>query len=390
MTITDATPLAPAPAQVREPLMYGDHSRESFFRDIVLAQLQRDPAAKARLARHGQEMVAERAARDRVASSEFSRTMQTLEARANPSSTLGSGGEFDVPLSMLDKFASAGRAGRTLADLVGSTPLPAGISSIHIPRMTTGSQTTTQIDIEAVAGQDLVTSDITSPVVTISGQLDVSQQLYDQAPAGFDTYAFLDLSRAYNRNLEQQMINGSSVNGQMQGVVNVAGANVIDGSTATTFSLMWPLLGRAGAAVGNNRLLPPELFLLAPRRWFWIASSLDSSSRPIATPGNGAPQPSQLLPAGGANPIGPLLGLPGYMDGALNPAAPFTGSDSALALRPSDMFLFEGAPRLMVAANPLSESLQIRLSLHRYVAFVSARYPTGISVLANMPAPAGF
>ena len=388
MTITDATP--PAPAQVREPLVYGEHSRESFFRDLVLAQLRRDPGATARLERHSRQMVDERAARDRLSSSEFSRTMQSLEARANPSSILGSGGEFDVPLSMLDKFASAGRAGRTLADLVGSTPLPPGISSIHIPRMTTGSQTTIQIDGEAVASQDLVTSDIVSPVVTISGQLDVAQQLYDQAPAGFDTYAFLDLSRAYNRNLEQQMINGSGLSGQMQGVTNVAGASVIDGSTATTFSLMWPLLGRTAAAVGNNRLLPPELFLMAPRRWFWIASSLDTSSRPISTPGNGAPQPSKLTPAGGANPIGPLLGLPGYLDGALNVPSPYTSPDSMLALRASDMFLFEGPPRLMVAANPLSESLQIRLSLHRYVAFVSARYPTGIAILANLPAPTGF
>jgi len=388
VTIIDATPLAPA--QVREPLVYGDHSRESFFRDLVLAQLRRDPGATARLELHSRQMVIERAARDRVASSEFSQTMQTLEARANPTSILGSGGEFDVPLSMLDKFASAGRAGRALADLVGSTPLPPGISSIHIPRMTTGSQATVQVDTGAVASQDLVTTDIVSPVVTISGQLDVSQQLYDQAPAGFDSYAFTDLSRAYNRQLEAQMINGTGVNGQVQGVTNVPGANVINGSGAVTFAAMWPLLGQTAAAVGNSRQLPPELFLMAPRRWFWIASSLDSSSRPISTPGNGAPQPSKLASAGGANPIGPLLGLPGYLDGALNAPSPYTGPDSMLALRASDMFLFEGAPRLIVAVNPRAELLQIRLSLHRYVAFVSARYPTGIAILANMPAPAGF
>jgi len=64
MTITDATP--PAPAQVREPLVYGEHSRESFFRDLVLAQLRRDPGATARLERHSRQMVDERAARDRL------------------------------------------------------------------------------------------------------------------------------------------------------------------------------------------------------------------------------------------------------------------------------------------------------------------------------------
>ena len=123
MITTDALP----PAQVREPLVYSPDSRDSFFRDIVLAQLQRDPAAKARLSRHSRQMADEREKRDRAASSEFGAVMSQLEARANPSSVLGSGGEFDVPLSMLDKFASAGRAGRTLADLVTTTPLPPGI-----------------------------------------------------------------------------------------------------------------------------------------------------------------------------------------------------------------------------------------------------------------------
>ena len=374
-------------AQVRESLVYAPQSRDSFFRDIVLAQLRRDPDARARVATHSRQMTVERAQRDRLAANQFSAVMQQLEARANPSSTLGSGGEFEVPAYLLDKFASAARAGRPLADLVGSTPLPPGISSIHSPRMTTGSQTTVQIDNAAVAGQDLVTTDITSPVVTISGQLDVSQQLFDMSPAGFDTYAFQDLSRAYDRNLEAQMINGSGLNGQVLGALNVPGINTINGATATTLAGLWPLLGQAGAAVGNTRQLPAEVWLLAPRRWFWIASSLDASSRPISTPGNGAPQPTGLDLAGGAAPVGPLLGLPGYLDGALHAG---TSSDTALCLRPSDMFLFEGPPRLIVAANPLSESLQIRLSLHRYVAFVSARYPAGLGAVTNLPAPIGF
>ena len=313
--------------------------------------------------------------------------MQHLEARANPSSVLGSGGEFDVPLFLVDKFASAARAGRPLADLVGSTPLPPGISSIHIPRMTTGSQTTVQADNTAVAGQDLATVDVVAPVVTIAGQLDVSQQLFDMAPMGFDTYAFTDLLRAYDRNLEAQMLLGSGTAGQMLGVTNVAGINMVNGSTATTLAGLWPLLGQAGAAVGNTRALPAEVWLLAPRRWFWMASSLDSSNRPISTPGNGAPQPTGLDLAGGAAPVGPMLGLPTYLDGAL-PAG--TSPDTAVCFRPSDMFLFEGPPRLIVAANPLSATLQIRLSLHRYVAWVPQRYPAGIGVVTNIPAPSNY
>ena len=383
MTTTDARP----PAQVREPLVYGEGSRESFFRDIILSQVRRDLDATNRLARHSAQMVVERAERDRAAATEFGVALSALEGRANPSSALGSGGEFDVPLSMLDKFASGARAGRPLADLIGTTPLPPGISSIHIPRMTTGSQTTIQIDTEAVTSQDLITTDITTPVVTIAGQLDVSQQIYDLSPLGFDTYAFTDLTRAYNRNLEAQMLNGSGLNGQMLGISNVTGANVINGAPATTFPALWPLLGQAGAAVGNTRSLPPEVWLLAPRRWFWLASSLDSAQRPISTPGNGAPQPTKLQLAGGAVPVGPMLGLPAYMDGAISGGL---NADSMYCVRPSDMYLFEGPPRIIAAANPTGGTMQIRLSLHRYAAFVSARYPFGIGFVQNIPAPPGF
>ena len=382
MTTPDVHP----PAQVREPLVYGPDSRASFFQDIALSQIRRDPAAKERLDRHQRQMVVERAERVKRDAERFGATMQELEARA-PSSGLGFGGEFDVPLTMLDKFASAGRAGRTLADLVGSTPLPPGISSIHIPRMTTGSQAAVQADGGSAAAQDVVSVDVVAPVVTIAGEMDVSQQLFDMAPAGFDTYAFMDLTRAYNRQLDVQMLGGSGINGQLLGVLNVPNINSINGAVVTSLATMWPLLGQAGAAVGNLRFLPPEVWLMAPRRWFWIASSLDASNRPIASPGNGAPQPSKLQIAGGAIPVGPVLGLPVYMDGAIPAGA---NPDTTVCLRPSDTYLFEGPPRIIAAPNSGSGTLQIRLSLHRYVAWVPHRYPAAISAIVNTPAPVGF
>ena len=98
-------------AQVVEPLVYAPQSRDSFFRDIVLSQLQRDPEATARLARHRAQMVVERAERDRVAATEFGIALHALEGRANPSSTVGAGGEFDVPAYLVDKFASGTQLG---------------------------------------------------------------------------------------------------------------------------------------------------------------------------------------------------------------------------------------------------------------------------------------
>jgi hypothetical protein len=126
---------------------------------------------------------------------------------------------------------------------------------------------------------------------------------------------------------------------------------------------------------------------MAPRRWFWLASSMDSSNRPIASPGNAGPHTTDLAAQGGALPYGPVLGVPVYADGAITAG---TSADPILCLRPSDMFLFEGTPRVLAAANPLAGALQIRLSYHRYVAFVPTRYPAGIGVVTAVPQPTGF
>lgn len=352
-----------------EPLTYSEHSSNSFFHDLAWRAVDRDPAACDRLARHVQEM--------------------DVEMRAGMTTVTGAGGELVPPKWMIDRFASASRAGRPLADLIGPLPLPPGIDHIDIPRMTTGSSAGIQIDGAPASSQDMVTVDASSQVVTITGLMDVSQQLYDQTPnPGFDAVAYIDLNRAYNKALETQLLTGTGVNGQLLGLLNIPNITTIAGSTGTTVTTFWPFLAQAAAGVGNNRLLPPEIWLMAPRRWFFIAGALDSSNRPLTAPGSGGQRKSSdLPPEGGAFPVGPILGLPVYMDGAIPALAQ---SDAAVCCRPSDMFLFEGALRTMATVQPLSGTLQVRLSLHRYVAFVGNRYPSGIGAVTALPPPANF
>ena len=56
------------------------------------------------------------------------------------------------------------------------------------------------------------------------------------------------------------------------------------------------------------------------------------------------------------------------------------------------MILLEGTPRTMVGVEVLSGTLQARLQLRNFVAFIGGRYPTGISVLtgAGMVVQSGF
>lgn len=364
-----------------EPLTYSEHSVNSFFRDLYWARKNGDEQAVGRLQRHGAEMRVELAGREKRAQADG------VEYRVNPSTATGLGGEFAAPLWLVDKFASASRAGRPLADLVTSMFLPRGVSSIHTPRMSTGSATGQVSDLGAVPEQDLVTTDASSNVVTIAGELDVSQQLLEQSPQGFDTYAYLDLTRAYNRSLEVQCLSGTGTGNQLLGLdnVSVSSGNSVSGSSDTTVATFWPHLGQVAANVGNNRLLPPEVVLMAPRRWFWVASSVDNSNRPIASPGAAAITGGTV--AGGTPPVGRVMGLDVYADGAIPAGA---SADRVYFVRPSDMFLFEGTPMFQVSGNPLSGTLQSRIALHRAVAFIPHRYPSGLGFLTALPQPSNF
>ena len=369
-----------------EPLTYSEHSPHSFFRDLAKAQLERDPDAQERLERHRVENEFETLAR-RV--DYDGRAPADVEYRVNPNTTVGTGGEFAPPWWLVDRFASGARAGRPLADLCNPMPLPRGVSSVHIPRMTTASLAGVMPDGGAVPGQDLVTTDVSSIVATIAGQLDVSQQLFDMAPQGFDTYAYVDLTRAYNRSLELQMLTGTGTGTQLLGLTNVSvsSGNSVSGSGDTAVTTFWPHLGQVCANISNNRFLPPEAILMAPRRWFWLASSVDNSNRPVSSPGNAGPHTTDLPPRGGALPFGPVLGLPVYADGAIAAGAT---ADTVYFCRPSDMYLWEGDPMFIAATNTLSGSLQVRLSIHRAVAWIPHRYPSGTGFLTNVPQPSNF
>ena len=356
----------------REPLTYREDGAHSFFGDLIESN-RGDFEARERITRHA------------------------METRTNPTGTAGTGGEFDPPGWLIDRWAGPARAGRVLADITPTAPLPAGVSSINVPKLTTGSLTGVQPGQGTPpVSQDWVSTSNKSNVVTIAGQLDVSIQIAEQTPSnpGFDAVAYTDLVRDYNAQLEQQMINGTGTNGQLLGLSNftVASGHSISGSSVVTtttdgVAVLWPLLGQAFAAVGNDRKLAPEAWLLAPRRWAFIASSLDTSHRPIASPHSEHHLSDSPL-GGSAQPVGSLLGVPVYLSGAVIPTA--ASADTAYAIRPSDTVLFEGAPKLMMVVNSLSGTLQVRFSLRRYVAFVGNRFSGGLAMITGMPQPTNF
>lgn len=97
----------------------------SFFKDLIYAQ-RGDADAADRLRRNNSEV--------------------GLESRAlgNTGAVGGSGGEFAPPAWLVDDFVRLARAGRVTADLFHREDLPAGVSSVNLPRVATGTTTAAQ------------------------------------------------------------------------------------------------------------------------------------------------------------------------------------------------------------------------------------------------------
>lgn len=368
-------------------LTYTRESRHSYFRDRVMASRHRDRDAEERLRQHAREMevlAQERSKRSVVTTLETGESVTyEYEQRTNPSTTQGQGGYFDAPIWLNEYFATAPRPGLVLADLAPNFPLPENVVSVNVPIITTGVLAQSSPDLAPAPNQDIADSAQTAKVVEIAGIADVSLQLLEQSPAGahLDFVIYKDGTEAYNQSLETQLINGLGNNStQILGILNVANIKTTTYTDASpTVAAMYPKLGQVAAAIGNNRKLPPEAWLMTSSRWSWIGSSVDTSNRPIAPPWVVSGNDGYTVP-----PVGGLLSQswPAYVTDAM-PTTLGAGSnqDRIVALRPSDLLVFEAGARKVVLEEPLSASLGARILFRNYCAAFTARYPSGISVL---------
>ena len=359
-----------------EPLTYRspqEGGRHSYFHDRFVAE--KDPEADARIRQHGNEM--------RVLSEETTtrKLPDGTEVRVNPSRTDGKGGYFSPPRWLVDQAATAPRPNRVLAALVPNFPLPPGASEISIPALTTGTKVEPDADNAPNIDQDIVDARVSSPVVSVSGQEDVAIQWLEQAPPGahVDSFIFKDMEESFNANLEEQCIvgAGSSEGGpfeQFTGLLNLTGINTVtytDGSP--TGPKMFPELGKAFAAIGKKRYMPPEAWMMTTARWAWLCTQEDNSARPLILACNN--DTSNF-------PVGSLLGIPVY----LNDALPLTrgaakNQDIIVCCRPKDFMLLESEPKLAIMEDVLSGTMEVRLIMNRYVAFLGGKYPSGVSVI---------
>jgi hypothetical protein len=164
-------------------------------------------------------------------------------------------------------------------------------------------------------------------------------------------------------------------------LLNVGGNAITYTDASPTFAELLPKIADGASQSTAARKLPPTAVFVAPRRAFWIASSIDSSNRPVVEPSAAGAGPELLIPEG---PFGNLALLPAFMD----PSIPTnlgagTNEDRVIVTRPSDFLLFEGAMRFRIVPQKKADTLEVLLQALRYVAFTAERYPTVTSVVSG-------
>ena len=367
----DVVPAAPEVVQAEErqrvtvgeePKTYRPNDNtKSFFRDLMLSYTNQDTEARERLERNNREIAHEK------------RDITTAST---------AGGGFAPPTYLQDYYAGYARESRPFADTVPTSPLNSVGMTITIPRITTGTTVTHIItqNSTAPAETNIVDSNLDVPVVTIAGMQDVSQALFERSDPSIDQIVFNDLRADYDRYLDLQMLSGTGANGQHLGLTEVSSPNTVTYTQATpTAALTTPKIYDAVQQIATNRHAPAEVIVMHPRRSAWLASNL-SSTFPLFQVGN-------LNQAQGTQDIGALISVSGLRVvsdsnvGILYGAG--TNEDEIYVVRTSDMHLWEGPLQARVMPEVGSGTLTVRLILHGFSAFASARFAKSITVISG-------
>lgn len=341
------------PLRIKEPHSYraDNNDKVSFFGDLVAAR-KGDVVAAERLSKHSRE----------------TRDVSTGDPGA---------GVFVPPLYLAEMWAELPREGRPFADAVPKMPLPDTGMTITVPRVTTATTTAIQAaEANAASETDIDGTLLSVGVRTIAGQNDVSLQALERTMPGMDFLIFQDLRADYDEQLDTQCLQGSGASGQHLGIDTVTNINTVTYTDASpTAAEFVPKIYDAIQQIAAGRFRRADAIVIHPRRAAWLASNL-SSTFPLF-------QLGVLNQAAGSQQAGfvdNFAGLRVIIDANISTEiGASTDEDQVFVVRLADLFLLEGPLRVRVFDDVLSGTLQVRLQVVAYSAFISGRQPEAIA-----------
>jgi HK97 family phage major capsid protein len=213
----------------------------------------------------------------------------------------------------------------------------------------------------AVSETDIVESMIVSPVATVAGQQDLSQQLFDRAdPPMVDIVLATDLGRSLGANFDQQVFTGTGANGQTFGLRAVAGitSNAYTDASPTQAE-GFPVIAKTCSDVSTAVGAPATVIVMHPRRLAWFVNWKDTAT---------GMQPNLNWPAQVVQ-----VAAITTQDGAA------TNQDEIFVLRAEELPVFASPPAFRVKFDTTgSGNLIVRVTAFQYVATLFNRKPEAI------------
>lgn len=314
---------------------------------------------------------------------------QRLNYRALSTGT-GAGGEFVPPLFQTEKWIAFLRAGRVVANNCHHEALPDGTMSLVIPKVLSG----TSVDIQAVQNTgismtDLETGSITIPVVIVAGGQKVSLAMVERGPAYFDDILWSDLANAHAQRMDIQVLNGSGLNGQMTGILNTAGINLVTWTQGTpTLKGYYGQVALGKVDIENSIYRPATHQFITPNMGEWIGQTFDTTNRPVVVPSYNGPFNAVMVAPDNATAEGAyghqLNGLATFKDANLpQNLGSGTNQDIGLISRMDENWLMESPIVTRALPETFADQMSVLLQLYNYAAFTAARYPTANSVITG-------
>lgn len=345
-------------AQVNEPAIYrADNAHEvSYFKDLYRAQLRGDFRAAERLSKNA-----------------------SIEQRAL-TTVATDGGEFAPPLWLVSEYVKFARATRVAIDLFDVQPLPSGISSINLPKVTTGTTVGIHTENGAVTNTDLVTASLNTDITTVAGAQTVSLQLMEQSATPFDRVVLEDLAGAHAVELNRQSHAGNGTT-ELRGLTSAAGKTVVTWTDATPTGGEFLLqVASAANSVHSNRFLPADAVVMHPRRWGWLTSRIDSTGRPLA----GVKAGAEFNPLASGDPnvalgfAGTILGIPVYLDATIPVTLGAGTEDRAYVLHRQDIKVWESPVKAEAFRETFADTMSLYFRLYNYSAMIPDRYGSSV------------
>jgi HK97 family phage major capsid protein len=220
---------------------------------------------------------------------------------------------------------------------------------------------------------------------SIAGAQGVSLQLLEQAPVDFSEIVFKDLIAAHATQLDLQVIGGTGTGRTVLGVDNTPGVQDVAVSSVDIPGF-FSALGKGLKLIHSTRFASPEVLLLHPVRFAWLASLLDDANRPLILPHTSGPGFLQTVAS--QQIVGEIMGLTIVVDSNVTQTAGDSeNEDVAYLMRASDLVLWESPFKLRVIPQVKAPNMTVLVQAWNYVAFTAARQPAGIVRITGLTAP---